>query len=228
MGRVRFTAGVIISVLIICGCGGGRGKVQTWKKGPMPETGAFDGCYQSDFGRLELTMQYDGSVTGLYEDELHSGRIQGKADGNLLEFKWTQWNYEMRGKERKTTGSGVFQYIVEKIEGANKTREYSRLDGWWGYDDGKPKNRWNAQKLSTNTEKKLTPYKPGKLSVKQESDYNETVGFAEEEQRKASGVSSKQAADSEPKPAESVPSGGTKETDEKKPKQEEDGLLDIF
>ena len=145
----------------------------------MPSGGNFDGVYQSDFGRLELTVQQDGRVTGLYEDENHSGRLEGTVEDNLLSFEWRQWNYEMRGKIRETRGKGIFQYILETHESA-KTKDYTRLAGWWGYTGGQLNNRWNAVKLSARAQKRLQSFKPSKV-IDQEEEYQGTVGFPEEE-----------------------------------------------
>ncbi len=178
MKKTNFAVILFVLSGIVLGCGGARGKNDTWHKGPMPTGGNFDGVYQSDFGRLELTVQYDGRVTGLYEDDEHSGRLEGTVDDNLLSFEWRQWNYEMRGKIRETRGKGVFQYIVENHE-STKTKEYTRLAGWWGYSGGKMNNRWNSVKLSKRSQKRLKSFKPSRV-IDQETEYQGTVGFPEE------------------------------------------------
>jgi hypothetical protein len=118
-------------------------------------------------------------VTGLYEGDEHSGRLEGTVKDNLLSFEWRQWNYEMRGKVRETRGKGVFQYIVETHE-STKTKEYTRLAGWWGYARNKMDNRWNAVKLSKRSQKKLKSFRPSNV-IDQETEYQGTVGFPEEE-----------------------------------------------
>ena len=164
----------ILLAIIVClvGCGGaGKGP---WQKGPMPASGDFDGVYQSDFGRLELTVS-GNDVVGLFEDDQHYGRIEGKLNGNLLVFSWTQWSEKMQGKVQESSGEGVFQYIVEQVPTTNKTKEYHRLDGWYGYDDGAKTNRWNAAKMSSRVKKRLTQRSPA--SSEGDADYEPTVGF---------------------------------------------------
>jgi hypothetical protein len=174
MKSVTFAAVIMILVGVVSGCGAQKKEIR-WVKGPMPASGNFDGVYQSDFGRLELTAQ-GNKVVGLYESDVYSCRIEGELDDNLLFFKWTQWNSEVRGKVRETRGEGVFQYIVEEVPMANKTKEYHRLEGWWGYSDGDLVNRWNANKYSGRSQKRLKPFEPEKSEMEQEEDSYET-GF---------------------------------------------------
>ena len=109
MKKTKLAVILFLLGALVLGCGGAGKKGDTWKKGPMPEGGNFDGVYQSDFGRLELTIQSDNRVIGLYEDSEHAGRIEGTIEGNLLLFRWRQWNYEMHGKILESNGKGVFQ-----------------------------------------------------------------------------------------------------------------------
>jgi len=141
----------------------------------MPPNGNFDGVYQSDFGRLELTVQGNKAV-GLYEADIFSGRIEGEIEDNLLYFKWVQWNQEMRGKVRETRGEGVFQYIVDQIPTGKTTKDYHRLEGWWGYSDSDFGNRWNGDKFSDKAKKTLKPFEPEKTAMDQEEDEYQT-GF---------------------------------------------------
>jgi hypothetical protein len=145
-------------------------------------------------------------VTGLYEDEKRSGRLEGKVDGNLLSFEWRQWNYEMQGKIRETRGKGIFQYIIEKHE-SSKTKDYTRIAGWWGYSGGKLNNRWNAVKLSQRSKKRLKSFKPNKV-IDQETEYQGTVGFPEEEE-----VADEGSPNSEPSPSDQTPEKKGKEAD---------------
>ncbi len=204
------TVVLVILIGIVAACGGARDKGPTWQKGPMPEGGNFDGVYSSDFGRLELTVQMDGRVTGLYEGEQHNGRIEGSVGNNILRFNWTQWNQEMRGKIRETSGEGVFQYIVEDIPVAGgKIKQDTKLLGWWGYDRGKMNNRWNAYKLK-RSKKKLKPFDQAKSELEESEDPNATAGFSESAE-----------------PESSSGSDDTQEAEEE-PEEESGGLDDIF
>ncbi|MCP4602884.1 MAG: hypothetical protein GY847_20605 [Proteobacteria bacterium] len=179
MKRMYFTVVGLIMAWSIAACGGAGKDEVRWIEGEMPPNGNFDGVYQSDFGRLELTAS-GSSVVGLYESDQFSGRIEGEVEDNLLFFRWTQWNQEMRGKTRETKGEGVFQYLIDEVAMAgNRTKTYHRLEGWWGYDRGDMINRWNAAKLSDRAKKRLKPFKPEAYEMEKESNYEQSVGFGE-------------------------------------------------
>ncbi len=205
MKRISLTISLFF-VWCLAGCGGGQSQEVRWIKGSMPESGNFDGVYQSDFGRLELTAN-GGTAVGLYESDQHHGRIEGKIEGNLLFFNWTQWNEEMRGKVRKTSGEGVFQYVIEEVPMGNKTKEYHRLEGWWGYDKGEFTNRWNGPKLSSRAKKRLKPREKS-ASDGGDPEYNTSVGFGDSQQEESS-------------------SGGSYEEEEEE-EDEGGGLDDVF
>jgi hypothetical protein len=156
MKRTFFAGLVLVFSFALSACGAGQKEVR-WIKGPMPPEGNFDGVYQSDFGRLELTAS-GNRVTGLYESDQFWGRLEGMIDKNLLVFNWHQFNEEMQGKIRETHGKGVFQYIVEEMPMGAQTKKYHRLEGWWSYKEDDLINRWNAAKLSERSKKKLVPH----------------------------------------------------------------------
>lgn len=164
----------LLVTIVALGCASKQNLPYT--KGPMPPEGNFDGVYQSDFGRLELTVSGD-DVVGLYEKNEEYGRLEGEINGNLLFFKWTQWNVEMRGKIRETNGRGVFQYIVETPQGTTKSSH--RMKGFWNYGKESPTNPWNAYKYGTKAKKKLEPFDPQKYTgnEEEEDDYEEAGGF---------------------------------------------------
>ncbi len=177
MKRASFTAILLTWVWVVAGCAGAQKEEIKWVKGPMPQDGNFDGVYQSDFGRLELTAS-GNDISGLYESDNYYGRIEGQIKENLLFFNWTQWNQEMRGKTRKTQGEGVFQYVIEEVPigTSGKTKLYHKLEGWWGYDDAKISNRWNAAKLSNRAKKRLKP-QDAEAAGMDEGGYEASVGF---------------------------------------------------
>ncbi len=197
MKKIFSTVVLVILVGIVTACGGAQDKGPTWQKGPMPDGGNFDGVYSSDFGRLELTVQMDGRVTGLYEGEQHNGRIEGSVNDNLLRFNWTQWNQEMRGKIRETKGEGVFQYIIEDVPVAGgKIKQDTKLLGWWGYDRGKLNNRWNAYKLQ-RSKKRLKPFEQAKFEMEESEDPNAITGFSEAQETESSSSSAEEAEEVE-------------------------------
>ncbi len=207
MKENRFVASLFVSALLLSACGASTKGAQV-VKGPMPDEGNFDGVYQSDFGRLELTVDASGNASGLYEKNDEYGRIAGEVNGNLLVFSWTQWNEEMRGKTRETSGRGVFQYVIEEVATTTTARKYHQLKGWWNYGSGELVNPWNAAKLSSRAKKRLKPYEPSAGGMAQDQeDYDQSVGFDE------SGGSS-------------APSGSSSEPAEEP--EEDQGTLDIF
>ena len=158
---------------VVAGCG--ANKEQLYTKAPMHPSGNFDGVYQSDFGRLELTVSGD-HVVGLYEKNEEYGRIEGEIKDNLLFFNWTQWNVEMRGKIRESSGRGVFQYIVDE----NEAQERHWLKGFWNYGSDAPSNPWNAYKYGARAQKKLKPFDPSGYTGSEEEeavDYDAAGGF---------------------------------------------------
>ena len=171
MKRYGWTLGLIIYV-VLAGCGGN--KQALYQKGPMHPEGNFDGVYQSDFGRLELTVQ-GNKVTGLYEKNEKAGRIEGEVKKNLLFFRWTQWDSGLKGKPRETTGRGVFQYMVDEYEMAGgKIKTSHWLKGFWGYERNEPTNAWNAYKLGEKAKKKLQPFDPNEGWDQEEDEYEES------------------------------------------------------
>jgi hypothetical protein len=171
MKREVLTIG-LFTLLVAAGCGGN--KEALYQRGPMPPMGNFDGVYQSDFGRLELTVQ-GNKVTGLYEKNEKFGRIEGEIKSNLLFFRWTQWDAGLKGKPRETTGRGVFQYMVDEYEMAGgKVKTSHWLKGFWAYGRNEPTNGWNAYKLGEKAKKKLKPFDPDEGWTNENNAYDES------------------------------------------------------
>jgi hypothetical protein len=187
------------------GCGGAS-KEQLYKRAPMHPMGNFDGVYQSDFGRLELTVSGD-SVVGLYEKNDEYGRIEGEIKDNLLFFNWTQWNVEMRGKIRETTGRGVFQYIVEENNNENQTQARHWLKGFWNYGNDTPANPWNAYKYGKKAEKKLKAFDPSGYTgeeEEEENNYDAAGGFQDGSGGSGSGGGGEGGGEPASQPEESI------------------------
>jgi hypothetical protein len=165
-----------LSAFLAAACGGSAHVVKSkWKPGPMPAAGNFDGVYGSDFGRLEITVSGDAAI-GLYEADKHYGRLEGKVDGDLLHFSWTQWNEDMQGKLRETTGRGVFRYIVTTQTMGDRVDEEHSLDGTWGYGASEAGNSWRANK-NPRANKQLQPREQAKTEMQTGPAYQESVGF---------------------------------------------------
>ncbi len=176
MKKQYLILGLVIA-MSAAGCGGAS-KEALYTRGPMPFEGNFDGVYQSDFGRMELTVESGERVVGLYEKNDIFGRIEGNVKDNLLIFNWTQWNVEMRGKIRETNGRGVFQYMIDEHEGGKPSHW---LKGFWSYNRDEPVNPWKAYKLGTKAKKKLVPFDPASYTGDEEEEEDDAEGFQSNE-----------------------------------------------
>ena len=101
-------------------------------QGPMPENEQFTGSYHSQqIGDLYLE-QINEVVTGSYEYDraaCHAtGRIEGRAIGNLLRFTWTE-SQATCGRLQPLVGHGYFLFWKETNDDG---QENVRLNGEWG------------------------------------------------------------------------------------------------
>ena len=204
MRRALWIFGFVLASVVTVGCGGNQ--ATTVQAGKMPPGGNFDGVYQSPaYGRMEFTV--DGaSVLGLYEGERHWGRIEGKINGNLMTFHWTQWNADMQGKVRESSGRGYFKYKIDVEGGATTTREVHRIKGEWGYSEAETGNVWGAVKLSNRAKKRLKPYTPEQASSDITDEGYGASGFDESAGGEMNEETEVQM--SEPEPEEEEESGG--------------------
>ncbi len=165
------------TVVFAASCGGALSSRVPFERGAMPPGGSFDGVYSSDFGRMELTVD-DSRVVGLYEADHgeHKGRIEGHVKGDLLLFTWTQWNADMQGKWRESTGRGVFKFKSSEVLVGETTKAETRLEGVWGYGDSQTGNNWDAYKL-TRSKKRLRPFDPNNDGSENVMDLNSSAGF---------------------------------------------------
>jgi len=176
MKKNAWTLCLVILTVSVLGCGASK-KELLYQRGPMPFNGNFDGVYQSDFGRLELSVESGDQVVGLYEKDDKYGRLEGKVKDNLLFFTWTQWDEGMKGKARETTGKGVFQYMVDEYPTDAGAKQRHWLKGFWSYGREVPTNPWNAYKLSKKAKKKLKPFDPDAGVGKMQDDAYDAAGF---------------------------------------------------
>lgn len=172
---------VVVAVLALgCGASESRPSRVSISPQPMPEGGNYDGVYQSPaYGRMEFTCA-GAECTALYEGERHFGRIEGAVDGNVMNFKWTQWNEDLQGKLRSKTGQGYFRYTVVEEKTAHSSRMTHKIDGEWGYDEDNAGNVWNAVKLTKVTKKTLKPHDTQESEEGGGSEYAESAGFSAE------------------------------------------------
>jgi len=155
MKKAIVSALVVVAAVIAAACGGSKAHVNV-TPGEMPMDGNWDGVYASPaYGRMEFTAN-GTTVYGLYESERWKGKIEGEAMGDVLHFRWTQWNGDMHGKVRETKGNGWFRYIVENEGSEDKPRYTHFIRGEWGYGDDNTGNKWEAVKFPVGTGKILT------------------------------------------------------------------------
>jgi hypothetical protein len=101
------------------------------KPGPISPPGAsFAGRWDSNWGKMTLRQQ-GNRVNGRFGG-FRNGSISGKAQGNLLLFRWTQ-------DDSRQAGRGYLQLLP----GAEA------LEGRWGYHkDRSQGGRWWAKRAS--------------------------------------------------------------------------------
>lgn len=146
---------LVAFVVLATGCGHGEGYIKV-VSGDMPQMGNWDGVYFSEaYGRMELSQNGD-VVVGLYEGERYRGKIEGKPDGDVLHFKWTQWNEDLNGKTRETNGHGYFRYVIVEEGTAQKSRPTHYVKGEWGYLAANSGHKWEAIRFPEGTKKTLT------------------------------------------------------------------------
>jgi hypothetical protein len=125
------------------GCGGGmQAKFAAVKAGEMPADEAWPGVYFSAvYGNLHLVEQ-EGNIVGRWKrkDGSQWGELSGTAQGNLLNFKWTEHKYGVVGPAADVHGTGYFVY------GLNDDK-LGKLSGQYAIDDsdGAPGD-WNCLK----------------------------------------------------------------------------------
>jgi hypothetical protein len=134
--------GTVISsavvALVLLGCGGGAQRAEV-ASAPMPDGGNWTGVYFSpQYGEMHM-VQNGSAVHGRFKKDERTGTIQGEADGNVLQFEWTENKAMVSNRPQETKGSGYFQYLVDSASGDHV------LKGRWGLgDDNTSGGEWNA------------------------------------------------------------------------------------
>jgi hypothetical protein len=190
-----------VAVLFAIGCGGSQkaARVEIAPR-PLPEGGNFDGVFQSPaYGRMEFTVQ-GANVIGLYEGERHYGKIEGTINGDVLNFTWTQWQQDLQGKERTSTGHGYFRYAIEEEKTTTSSKKVHRLNGEWGYDADNAGNPWKAVKLSERTKKQLKPH--GASGGDEGEDLSQSAGFDTASPTEETGIEMKESTAPDTQPAD--------------------------
>jgi len=129
-------------VLFAAACGGGS--QQALRVNAMPEGGSFTGVWFSpQYGEMHI-RQEGSTALGRYTKDERVGRLQGRVEGDVLRFEWSEARELIVGRPVQTRGHGYFRIVKDDAEGTWK------LVGEWGNDaaerGGGP---WNAVKSKT-------------------------------------------------------------------------------
>jgi hypothetical protein len=199
----------LAAAALTAGCGGNPNRKILTPADIHPE-GNFDGVYHSEaYGRMEFTVNND-NVVGLYEGERHYGKIEGTVNGDLMNFKWYQWNEDLNGKVRQSSGRGYFRYEVITEGTAQNPRLTHFLKGEWGYGDDNAGNPWEAVRHST-AKKNLQPRDAGESSDAGTSTFDRVVGGGG---GSSSSSGTPESSGSGSSSGSSAPTGGSNNNDE--------------
>jgi hypothetical protein len=104
--------------------------------GPMPSGETFTGLFHSqEIGDVNLEQTGD-TVIGCYEYDRAQchvrGRIEGRVEGNLLRFAWTE-DHRACGRLSVPPGRGYFLFWKDSADNG-------RAVGEWGYSDNEDGN----------------------------------------------------------------------------------------
>ena len=179
----------VVALTLLSACGGGGANYKSLTPGEMNPEGSFDGVFQSAaYGRMEMTVNGD-VVVGLYEGERFFGKVEGTVDGDLMTFKWYQWNEDLNGKVRETTGHGYFRYTVVSEGTPENPRSTHFIKGEWGYGDDNAGSPWEAVKNQLS-KKNLQPRSTGEPTNQMDADFENATAVDGSAPAKAPAASS--------------------------------------
>ena len=121
----------LLCIPVLLGCGATRPPL---RPGPLSPEVSFEGNWESNYGPMvlrQIGQQVEGSV------EHREGRIQGRAEGDLLLFDWEQ------PRDRTAARMAVHGKGWLRI-----SQDGSQLEGLWGYDDSREGGgTWRAKRV---------------------------------------------------------------------------------
>lgn len=135
---------VLFVALAAVSCGGAN-KVANLKPGPLPPHAGYVGTWFSpQYGKMVIT-QNGNRVAATYTKDEREGRLEGRVNGDLLIFDWTEERELIVGRPSQVHGKGYFRYVI-----GEDGKHY--LVGEWGLDNdytgGGP---WRAYRQSRET-----------------------------------------------------------------------------
>jgi hypothetical protein len=144
--------------LVSVGCKGGAEHPKV-VAGEMPEGGTWRGVYYSPtYGSLHLVEDGD-TVSGKWRTTGGEawGELEGKADGDLLRYDWTEHKIGLVGPSATSQGKGYFKYI-KPANGVDP----DEIRGEWGLGDSQFGNPWTATRQN-NVQPDPNSIKPDEL-----------------------------------------------------------------
>jgi hypothetical protein len=129
--------------------------------GTMPEGGEWQGVYYSQlYGYLHLISD-GGSANGAWRTTAGDsyGELNGKVEGDLMRFTWTERRIGAVGADANRKGNGYFRYT------APKAGEAHEIVGEWGLGDSDAGNEWRAVKQK-NMQPNLASVKPDEIEAR--------------------------------------------------------------
>jgi hypothetical protein len=159
--RIVLVLSLLMPVAATLGCGGGGSKTPVIKAGEMPEGANWKGVYYSQiYGNLHL-VDDGGSIKGAWRTVAGDswGELEGKADGNLLRYEWTEHRIGMVGPSADRKGRGYFKYVRKRTA---DTKDPDEIHGEWGLGDSETGNVWKATH-QTNLEPDPKSVKPDEV-----------------------------------------------------------------
>lgn len=165
----------------------------------MPEGAEWKGVYYSQvYGNLHL-VEEGGGIKGKWRTTAGEawGELEGKTQGDLLHYSWTERKIGEVGPFAERHGKGYFRYVRPPHKAVKDPDE---LHGQWGLGDNDTGNRWDATK-QRNMEpdmKSITPDEVERGPAIAGGDWDKSAGesaaspsSSEGEEPKKSGKSGK-------------------------------------
>jgi hypothetical protein len=139
----------VVASISLIGCGNGTpsAKSPSLKPGAMPEGETWTGVYfHSFYGYLHVIEEGDTIIARWKRtDQSAWGEMNGKRDGDLVRYTWTEHKVGLVGQAAESTGKGYFRYTI----GVEKS--IPELRGEFGLDEGDSGSEWNCKKQQRMT-----------------------------------------------------------------------------
>jgi hypothetical protein len=159
--RIVLLLGLMMPIAGATGCTPAPVKNPALTPGEMPEGAVWKGVYYSTlYGYLHLEER-EGDLKGAWRTVSGDawGEMEGKSEGNVFRFEWTEHRIGMVGPSAVRTGHGFFRYVKTATA---EVKSADEIHGEWGLGDKETGNSWKATK-QTNMEPDLKSVKPDEV-----------------------------------------------------------------